>query len=113
MTNETTNSSPLLVVGLDRKVSRIPAPIVYTLRRCRKDDTLYGPSHGSSDGNVTLCGIETDHHWWIVTNAFNGLVTCKKCEKVANVKVRGPEAALSPEAPSRLPGSAAGRSERG
>lgn len=31
----------------------------------------------------------------------------------ANVKVRGPEAALSPEAPSRLPGSAAAGPEKG
>ncbi len=35
---------------------------------------------------------------------------CIKC-KSSNAKVRGPEAALSPEAPSRLPGSAAGDHE--
>lgn len=32
---------------------------------------------------------------------------------VPNVEVRGPEAALSPEAPSRLPGSAAAGPEKG
>lgn len=29
---------------------------LYTVRRVRKDDTKYGPFHGSEDGKETLCG---------------------------------------------------------
>ena len=37
----------------------------------------------------------------------------RKARLLTNVKVRGPEAALSPEAPSRLTGSAAAGPETG
>jgi len=66
----------------------MPAP--YTVRRCKKDDTLYGPIHGSPDGDVTLCGQETDHNWWILTNDFSGKITCKKClEKCPQERAEG------------------------
>jgi hypothetical protein len=52
---------------------------VYTASRCRKDNTTYGPIHGSMDSGHTLCGQEMDHRWFILTNAFNGVVTCKRC----------------------------------
>lgn len=64
----------------------ITPPVVYTVQRCRKNDTRYGATHGSSDGEFTLCGLELDHNWWIVTSAFDGVVTCKKCGKVINNK---------------------------
>ena len=53
----------------------------YTVSRCRKNNTLYGPIHGF-DGALTQCGIDTRSNakdWWVVTNARNGVVTCKKC----------------------------------
>jgi len=52
---------------------------LYTVSRCRNDNTFYGPCHGSDDGKETTCGKLIDHQWFIVTNAFDGLVTCKKC----------------------------------
>lgn len=60
-------------------------PIVYTMSRCKKNDELYGPRHASSDGEKTFCGQSSDHNWWIVTNGFDGVVTCKKCIKASNV----------------------------
>lgn len=59
----------------------LAAPIVYTVSRCRNNEELYGAIHGSSDAIITHCGIELDHNWWVVTNAFDGNVTCKKCKK--------------------------------
>lgn len=59
---------------------------LYTVQRCRKDDTLYGPSHGSMDGDITICGIETDHNWWITNNTFDGEITCKKCLSILKEK---------------------------
>jgi hypothetical protein len=52
---------------------------LYTAQRVRKDDTAYGLVHGSMDGSTTTCGMEMDEKWWILTNAFNGIPTCKKC----------------------------------
>jgi hypothetical protein len=52
------------------------------MSRCKKDDELYGPLHASSDGENTLCGQSSDENWWIVTNGFDGVVTCKKCIKI-------------------------------
>lgn len=52
---------------------------LYTTQRVRKNDTGYGPIHGSMDCAITTCGIEMNESWWILTNAFNGTPTCKKC----------------------------------
>lgn len=54
---------------------------MYTVSRCRNDDTLYGPSHGSDNGDETICGKKIDHHWYITTNTFDGIITCKQCLK--------------------------------
>jgi len=45
-------------------------------------DSLLGPVHGSDDGEITICGQELDHHWWIVDNTYDGEITCKKCIKI-------------------------------
>jgi hypothetical protein len=57
------------------------SPPLYTIQHVRKDDTLYGPIHGAMVDYETLCGLSTSHKWWILTNAFNGTPTCKKCLK--------------------------------
>jgi hypothetical protein len=56
----------------------------YTVSRCRKDDSLYGPKHGSEHCEYTLCRQEINMTWWIVDNDFNGGITCKKCLKILN-----------------------------
>jgi hypothetical protein len=50
-----------------RKENNMPDPknALYTIRRCRKDDTPYGVSHGSMDFCYTLCGKEINHNWYI------------------------------------------------
>lgn len=55
---------------------------LYTIQRCKKDDTLYGPIHGSDNGETTLCGQDVDTNWWILNNTFDGIITCKKCLKI-------------------------------
>ena len=59
---------------------------LYTTRRCRKNDVLYGSTHGSMNGDITLCGKNIDENWWILSNEFNGEVTCLECIKVCNVQ---------------------------
>ena len=54
---------------------------VYTVSRCRKNNDLYGAVHDSMDCKTTLCGVEMDENWFVLTNAFNGEATCKKCQK--------------------------------
>lgn len=46
------------------------------------DDTLYGPSHRSFDGEETLCGLVLDYKWFIIHTEFDGKITCKKCLNV-------------------------------
>jgi len=55
---------------------------LYTVVRCKIDDTLYGPSHGSTDGYNTVCEQKIDHHWYITNNTFDGEITCKRCLKI-------------------------------
>ena len=52
---------------------------LYTVSRCRKDDTLFGLAHGSDDGNITVCGQTINENWFITHNTFDGVITCKKC----------------------------------
>jgi hypothetical protein len=52
---------------------------LYTVSRCKADDSPYGLEHGSDDGESTLCGQNIDHNWYILSNAFDGKITCKKC----------------------------------
>ena len=56
-------------------------PTMYTAQRIRRDETLYGPSHGSKDGDTTLCGLPLTWQWYITDNTFTGAITCKKCLK--------------------------------
>lgn len=56
---------------------------MYTVQRCGiKNDLLFGPTHGSTSGNETICGQNTDHYWYIINNTFDGIITCKKCLKI-------------------------------
>ena len=54
----------------------------YTVQRIRKDDTLYGPLHGSVDAEKTICGIALNTNWYIIDNTFDGKITCKECLKI-------------------------------
>ena len=57
---------------------------LYTVQRITKDDRLYGPTHGSCDGESIICddSIELGSKWYIINNTFDGEITCKKCLKV-------------------------------
>ena len=55
---------------------------LYTVSRCRKDDTLFGPTHGSDNAESTVCGQIIDVNWYIVNTTFQGIITCKKCLKI-------------------------------
>lgn len=55
---------------------------LYTVSRCKPDNTFYGPLHGSTDSYTTICGQTTDERWWILNNTFDGEITCKKCLSV-------------------------------
>lgn len=62
----------------------VPMPVMYTISRCRKDDTEYGPIHYSADARTAFCGMDFSvGSWWIVTNDFSGIATCRKCLKVS------------------------------
>ena len=57
---------------------------LYTIRRCRKSGAFYGSVHGSMDATTTTCGVVCEGEgWWILTNAFDGEITCKKCLREA------------------------------
>lgn len=57
----------------------------FTINRLKKlignyDFTYYEPTHGSVDEKVTLCGLKIDYNKYVLMSiAFNGNVTCKKC----------------------------------
>ena len=53
----------------------------YTVNKIKNNEEMYKTSHGSVDGNKTLCGVELDHHYFITDNEFKGIITCKKCLK--------------------------------
>lgn len=57
--------------------------IQYTVSRCRKNNALYGAIHGAMEPYETLCGLEVDENWFILTNSGDGEITCKKCLLVA------------------------------
>lgn len=52
----------------------------YAVRKARKDDTLYGRSHGSYDLVMTLCGLDITDQFWVTNTTFDGEITCKVCE---------------------------------
>ncbi len=62
---------------------RIPR---YTIRRCQvNQDKRFGVFHASDFGyNILCCESELldGKHWWIETNDFDGVVTCKKCLQI-------------------------------
>jgi len=46
-------------------------------------DKFYGALHGSDDGETLVCNKDThlDENWFIVDNASERIITCKKCLK--------------------------------
>ena len=54
---------------------------LYTVKKCKNkyNDELFKTSHGSDNGEETLCGIEINENWFITHNVFDGIITCKKC----------------------------------
>lgn len=66
----------------------INGPVEYTVNRCKslKNDELYKKSHGSIDGEKTLCGKNILTGWWYITNnMFDGIITCRDCLKEIKV----------------------------
>ena len=57
---------------------------LYTVQPCRKDNSLYGNTHFSHDGERTLCAKEITNKWWIKTNDHSGTSNCPKCNKIWN-----------------------------
>lgn len=55
---------------------------LYTIRKARKDDTMYGPTHGADHYGITLCGLEVTDKFWINNNTYDGEITCKRCLSV-------------------------------
>jgi hypothetical protein len=56
---------------------------MYTVQKCSlTEDELYGNSHASKDGYDTVCGLEINHHWYIINNTYDGEYNCKKCAKI-------------------------------
>lgn len=57
----------------------------YCLSKTKKDSLdLIGHSHGSDDGDNTLCGVnatENPEVWYLTHNKFDGNITCPKCLK--------------------------------
>jgi len=59
---------------------RLVRPL-YSMQRCRKDNSRYGKIHFARHEFETLCGLTTDSKWWILTNRHDGDATCVKCIK--------------------------------
>ena len=59
---------------------RLVRPL-YSMQRCRKDDSRYGKIHFAHHEFETLCGLTADSNWWILTNRRGGDATCVKCIK--------------------------------
>ena len=57
---------------------------LYSVSRIRKNsDDLYGKIHGAVDARVPSCDIdmESKGQWYILSNTFEDLITCKKCKE--------------------------------
>ena len=64
---------------------------LYTVQKINNKDQLYGAIHGSSCGDETLCGIALTNKWYVLTNAFDGEITCKKCLKRIKQAIKNSE----------------------
>lgn len=53
---------------------------LYTVQKA-KGDVLCQTSHGSTDAEITVCGIGLNENFVITNNVFDGEITCKKCLK--------------------------------
>lgn len=64
----------------------------YTIHYITKEDplTFAKTSHGSEDGDNTVCGIDTleTKRWYLANNTFDGIITCKKCIKILEEKIK-------------------------
>lgn len=61
-----------------------PSLPLYSMQRCRKDNSRYGLIHFAHHDDETLCGLSINRYWWILTNNHNGKSTCPKCIKANN-----------------------------
>jgi hypothetical protein len=59
-----------------------PSLPLYSMQRCRKNNRRYGKIHFAHHEFETLCGLETNEEWWVLTNRHDGDATCPKCIKV-------------------------------
>ncbi len=61
------------------KKNKMDKPIYVFSRVRATSDKLYGATHAASNPFDTLCGLETDQNWWLISNEGKGKITCKKC----------------------------------
>lgn len=55
---------------------------LYTVQKVKnKKNECFKRSHGSTDGEISVCGIKFNHNWFITNNTFDGEITCQKCLK--------------------------------
>ena len=52
------------------------------------DGSLYGNVHGSAGCNWTLYKLEISENWYILTNNYDGKITCPKCLKVMEKTIK-------------------------
>lgn len=64
---------------------------LYTVRRIKShvkedfgltDVDLSKISHGSDNGETTICGVELTPAWYIWTNSYDGKINCKACKNI-------------------------------
>ena len=75
-----------------------PAPLhspLYSMQRCRKNNQRYGKIHFAHHEFETLCGLETNEEWWILTSRHDGAATCPKCIRAnAQDQTREPKTSI-------------------
>ena len=60
---------------------------LYTVSKINREDKLYGPAHGSTTGDETICGLTLTYGWSIINNTFDGEITCKACLDLLATKI--------------------------
>ncbi len=53
--------------------------VEYTVQKISKKDKVYGVVHGSYNVRETICGVDINENWTVITNDYDGKITCKKC----------------------------------
>jgi hypothetical protein len=65
-------------VRLLQNFERIQKNSLYAVNKC-KGDGVCKTTHASHNGEISVCGLNFDHHWFITNNSGDEIITCKKC----------------------------------